>query len=101
MKPLSKQTQKTILKEAEELIYGERAKSYGSVLKNFTRTAQMWSAILGTTVTASQVGMCMIAIKISRQCHKESRDNLIDIAGYAGTLEKLRNEDPLPPPPKH
>lgn len=76
-----------ILQEADNLINGARQGSYGHPLDNFTDTAKMWSVILGADVTAEQVGLCMIAVKLCRQIHQEKRDNLVDIAGYAGTLE--------------
>ena len=81
-----------ILKEADNLVNGDRNKAYGSPLKDFERTGKMWSAILGVEVTPEQVGLCMIALKISRQCNKFKRDNLVDIAGYAHTLEKVFEE---------
>lgn len=84
-----KEESSNILKTAERLIYGDRQASYGSVSGNFGRIAQMWSAILGTEVCGKDVGLCMIAVKIAREVNKPSEDNLIDIAGYAGCLEKL------------
>jgi len=60
----------------------------------------MWSAILGIDVTAEQVGLCMIAVKISRMCHAIKHDSLVDIAGYAETIsmlvaERQRRQEPL------
>ena len=55
----------TILQEAQRLVYGARRETYGHPLDDYTRTATMWSAILGTTVTAEQAILCMIAVKIS------------------------------------
>ena len=52
----------------------------------------MWSAILGHHVTAEQVGLCMCAVKISRQCNRPKDDNLIDLAGYAETVNMVRDE---------
>jgi len=83
---------KNILQEAESLVYGDRQEQYGSPLKEFSKTAKMWSAILECEVSAQQVGLCMIALKISRQLHKSKRDNLVDGAGYFATIEKLQNE---------
>lgn len=80
-----------ILQEAESLIYGDRQQDYGTVAEDFGRVAAMWSVILGASVSSEQVGLCMIAVKISRQLHGNKRDNLVDIAGYAGCLEKLEN----------
>jgi len=87
----SKTKKLTILQEAQQVVYSDRAADYGSVTSNFGSTAKMWSVILGKEVTAEQVGLCMIAVKISRQMHKFKMDNLVDIAGYAATLEKLSN----------
>ena len=34
---------------------------------------------------------CMIAVKISRECHRPKRDNRVDIAGYAEALDMVVN----------
>jgi hypothetical protein len=83
----------TILEEAQGLVYGERQASYGHPLDDFTRTAKMWGAILGCEVTAEQVGLCMCALKISRQVNGYKRDNLVDLAGYAATVELVIEEE--------
>lgn len=82
----------TILEEAQSLVYGDRQASYGHPLDDFSRTAKMWSAILGHEVSAEQVGLCMCAVKISRQLNKPKRDNLVDLAGYAATVELVLDE---------
>lgn len=81
-----------ILLEADRLVHGNRGADYGHPLDDFARTAKMWSAILGVTVTAEQVGLCMCALKISRQCNKHKDDNLIDLAGYAETVNMVIDE---------
>lgn len=81
-----------ILQEAQKAVYGDRQADYGSVTDNFTTTAKIWSAILKWEVTPEQVGLCMVGLKIARECHKPKRDNLIDGAGYFATLEKMQNE---------
>lgn len=77
----------SILHEAEKLIYGDRNKAYGCPKEEFELTAKLWSGILGVEVQWHHVPLCMIALKIRRQCHANKRDNLVDIAGYAGTIE--------------
>jgi len=79
----------TILDEAKELIYGARQKSYGHPAQDFGRTALIWKAILGIHVTPEQVGLCLIGVKISREVNGHKRDSLVDIAGYAGTIEMI------------
>jgi hypothetical protein len=79
----------TVLEEAQAAVYGDRQADYGTVTENFGAIADLWSVILKQTVTPEQVGLCMVATKIARQMHRSKRDNLVDIAGYAATLEKL------------
>lgn len=81
-----------ILEEANSLVNGARQGDYGHPLDDFTRTAKMWSAILGAEVTAEQVGLCMCAVKISRQVNRPKRDNLVDLAGYASTVDMVIEE---------
>lgn len=81
--------QKTILQEAQAAVYGDRQADYGTVTENFNTIAKLWSAILKIEVTPQQVGLCMIQVKVAREMYKPKRDNLVDIAGYAATLEKL------------
>jgi hypothetical protein len=72
-----------VLEEALRLTTGDRQNSYGPPTQDFARTAAMWAVILECTVTAKQVALCMIALKISRATWAKKRDNWTDIAGYA------------------
>ena len=85
--------EQSILAEALELVEGDRNDAYGHPADDFARTAAIWSAILGTPVTASQVGLCMIGVKLSRETHQPKRDNLVDIAGYAQTVAMVRQRE--------
>lgn len=78
--------------KASSLVEGDRQEDYGHPLDNFSRIAQMWSAILGCPVSAEQVGLCMIAVKISRQLNKPKADNMTDAAGYAQTVQMCVEE---------
>lgn len=78
-----------LLIEAEEIVYGERAASYGHPYDNFTNTAALWSAYLGIEITAEQVAVLMMLVKISRQRNKHKRDNLVDIIGYVLALQRV------------
>ncbi len=82
---------RNVLEEALEVVQNSRQESYGHPLDDFSRTAKMWSAILGIEVRPEQIPLCMIAVKISRECHQPKRDNLVDIAGYTLTLEMVIN----------
>lgn len=84
---------KSILEEAQELVNGHRGKAYGHPRFDFSRSAKIWSAILDTEVSPQQVGLCMIAIKLSRECNAHNRDNLVDCAGYALTVQMIEEHD--------
>jgi Domain of unknown function (DUF6378) len=80
-----------ILQEADKITGGDRHDSYGHPRADFTRTAILWSAFLGITITPEQVPLMMILLKVSREANKHKRDNLTDIAGYARTREMLND----------
>ena len=82
----------TILEEAQRLVHGDRGEAYGHPLDDFSRTAEIWSAILGIPVSAEQVSLCMVGLKISREVNKPKRDNRTDGAGYFETLDMVREE---------
>jgi len=78
----------TVLEEALTLIYGARNAAYGPPDKDMGRTGRMWGAILGLPdIPAETVALMMCAVKMSRQVNKPGRDNLVDLAGYAGCIE--------------
>jgi hypothetical protein len=80
----------SILEQAQKLIYGDRQADYGSVTTNFGNIAKGWEVILCGKVTPEQVGLCMAWVKIARQSNKPKHDNLVDIAGYIGCIDKLK-----------
>lgn len=83
-------TVESICQEADRIVAGERRSDYGHPFDNFTHTGALWATILGVDeVTPEQVGLCMIAVKLSRHTHAPKRDNLVDMAGYAKTLDLI------------
>jgi len=84
--------QVNILQEAEKAVYGDRQDDHGSVKENFATIAALWSVVLNTKVSAEQVGLCMVQVKVARQMFKPKRDNLVDGAGYFAIIEKMQNE---------
>ena len=89
----------SVLDEAKRITAGTRHEDYGHPCDDFDRTARMWTGILadklrdGAEVTAMDVPLCMIAVKLARQSHRHKRDNLVDIAGYARTAAMVVGEE--------
>lgn len=83
--------------KAKELVGGDRQSTYGHPFEDFSRTAQIWSAILGCPVSPNQVALCMVGVKISRETHKHKDDNIIDAHGYLDCLELVLEYQKNPP----
>jgi len=79
----------TILEEAIRITTNNREVDYGHPYYNMTTTALFWSAVLGIEVTPEQVALCQIGTKLAREIHKQKRDNIVDIAGYARVYERV------------
>jgi len=80
------------LEDKAKKIIGDRQESYAPPAINFSRIARMWSVILEREVTPVQVALMMIALKITREMHRHSEDNLLDMIGYVYCLEEILNE---------
>ena len=81
----------TILDEAKEIIYGDREKTYGAPDKNLNKISALWSHYLDHPVGAQDVCMMMILLKVARQSNAYTRDNLVDIAGYAALNARIED----------
>lgn len=84
--------EESINEEAERLINGDRNKTYDHPFDNFNRIAKIWSVIFDIEVTPEQVGLAMVGVKIAREAYKPKRDNLVDGAGYFGTIQMVKDE---------
>ncbi|GMU38260.1 MAG: DUF4406 domain-containing protein [Phycisphaerae bacterium] len=97
--PAEPPREEPILDEARRVTEGMRRVEYGEPADDFGRVAHMWTGILarklreGQTITAMDIPLCMIAIKLARQSHHHKRDNLVDIAGYARTAAMAAGEE--------
>ena len=73
-----------LLHDAANAVNGDRNVQYGDPNQDFRRTAELWSTYLGVPITAQQVGMMQILLKVSRSVWSPyKRDHYLDIAGYA------------------
>ncbi len=81
------------LEEAQKIVYGRGEKEYGHPLKNFAHTARLLNAHfydkLKHPFTPQDVAYILILVKLSRQNNMEKRDNIVDIAGYAETAQRV------------
>jgi len=85
--PVLNERVETVLQEADRIVASDRNSDYGHPYEDFSRTTLFWQGILGIPIKPEQVGLCMIGVKLSRECHKPKRDNRTDLAGYAKTVD--------------
>lgn len=85
---------KDILTEAYDLVHGPRQADYDHPRVNFQAIADGWTVIFGEPVTPQQVALAMIWTKVCRELHRPKRDNRVDIAGYAETLDMVEESGP-------
>ena len=83
----------TLLEEATAAI-NKRHASYDTPERNFSRIADIWSAILNAHITPEQVALMMIGVKLAREAYSHQRDNLVDLIGYTLCLEEIVNAHP-------
>jgi hypothetical protein len=77
---------------AKKLVFDDRNADYGHPLDNLERGAKIWSVILKTPVTAEQVALCMVGMKMAREVGNPKLDNTVDGIGYWLTLAEIRQE---------
>jgi hypothetical protein len=86
----------SIAQEAHRIVLGDRGADYGHPIFDMTRTADMLTALLrdklrpGQRLEAEDIATCMVCVKQSRHRNKPKRDNLVDMAGYALTLDMIK-----------
>jgi hypothetical protein len=94
----SRDDDRSILLEADEIVNGARAADYGSAKESFGKIACIAQLILDEEeketlkhegITATICCKILIAVKLSRESHKHKRDNLVDLSGYAELLNRL------------
>lgn len=77
---------------AVSLVTGNRQDDYGHPLDDFTKAGKIWEAILGIPVSAEQVALCMVGVKIAREVNRQKLDNAVDGIGYFLTLTMVQQE---------
>jgi hypothetical protein len=90
----------TLLEEADSIVNGERARSYGHPADNHACTAALWTAFLrrkygvsDLALTAEDVCWLNILQKVSREANCPKKDNVLDVVGYALNLDMVQERN--------
>jgi hypothetical protein len=79
-----------VLLDKAAAILEDRGQAYGAADAAFAAIAARWSITLGRPVSATQVVLCMIDLKLVRRSHDPGHeDSLIDVIGYAALFPEV------------
>lgn len=80
-----------VLLEKAAAVLEERGHAYGAADAAFEAIAARWTLTLGHPVSATDVVLCMIDLKLVRLAHDQGHeDSLIDVIGYAALFPEVR-----------
>lgn len=73
-----------VLNEANSIVNGARATTYGGPEDSFKAIGQLWQAYAGVAFTPSDVAIMLALLKVARlKTSPNHRDSWVDLAGYA------------------
>jgi sensor histidine kinase regulating citrate/malate metabolism len=84
-----------ILEVANEIVNNrseEKQRQYGPFSNSMEKAAQIASLLTSKKLSAKDMYLCMIAIKLSREAHNHKEDNLLDLVAYVAALNNYYNE---------
>lgn len=84
----------SVTAEADRLVHGQRGALYNHPSVDYGRTAEIFEAITGITLSVPEAVCFMLAVKLSRIGNALDqeftadmvRDSVVDLAGYADCL---------------
>ena len=78
-----------ILESADKIVNQrseEKARMYGPFDESMEKAAKLASIMTNKEITASDMYIFMVAIKLSRESYSHKEDNLLDAVAYLGAL---------------
>lgn len=85
-----KSKRESILQQAILVTTKDRNETYGGMENNFEKIAKYWSLYLNSNITAHDVAIMMVFLKIVRlQSGVPHEDNYIDGAGYLACAAEI------------
>jgi len=83
-----------LLLDAHILVCGDRQKDYGDKIKNHSNIAKLWSAYLDVSVSAHDVSLMMVLLKMARtKLGKVSLDTYIDMSAYSAIAGEIKFDE--------
>ena len=81
------------LETAAKIVTGQRQHDYGDKYQNHENIANLWRAYLDYDISAHDVAICMLLVKVARLKNRPTEDCYIDMAGYAAIAGEIQDKD--------
>lgn len=81
---------KNILEEANDIVFKrskEKSRMYGEFHDGMERAAMIARGATGKDITAEDVYVVLVALKLSRHSYNYRRDNFVDAVAYLAALD--------------
>jgi hypothetical protein len=80
-----------LLSQAKDLVGGDRHKDYGDKVDNHNNISKLWSAYLDVDVSAHDVSLMMVLLKMARtKLGKVSEDTYVDMSAYSAIAGEIK-----------
>ena len=80
------------LDKAAKIVTGQRQHDYGDKYQNHENISKLWSAYLDYTISAHDVAICMLLVKVARLKQRKTEDCYLDMAGYAAIAGEIEDQ---------
>ena len=81
------------LEKTIKIVRGPRERDYGDKTTNHENIAKLWSAFLDHEISAHNVAICMMLVKVARLKHRPTEDCYLDMAGYAAIAGEINDKE--------
>lgn len=85
-----------ILEHAQDIVYRraeESGRKYGPMKESMEIAATLASNMTGKDISAKDMYLCMVSLKLSRESYSKKYDNILDAIAYLTSMVEHYKED--------
>jgi len=83
----------SILLKAHEIVFErkeEKERQYGPFQDSMEKAAKIATELCNKQITSSDIYLCMVAIKLSREAYNHKEDNILDAIAYLASYNSTK-----------
>lgn len=85
----------SLLQKAHQIVHErseEKERQYGPFEESMEKAACIATDILNKEITASDLCMCLVALKMARESYSHKEDNILDSLAYLEMYNQIKNK---------